>query len=131
MRRLRTIWLGLTGRGSRSVSSFKSLSQFDYHERLAKTGGVSVVMFSSRACGSCRHWHNLLQKDRLLPGVTLLTVDAGEELALTRALEVFHLPTLLVYVDGLYHGPLQAEAAPEAIQQALAYLLAHPAQEEP
>ena len=51
--------------------------------------------------------------------------------ALARAFEVFHLPSLFVYVDGRYHGPLYAEPTPEKFSRALTALLDAPAQEEP
>jgi hypothetical protein len=58
-------------------------------------------------------------------------VDAQRSTALARSYDVFHLPSLFVFVDGHYHAPLQAEAAPAPMLAALKNLLAEPAHEEP
>lgn len=112
--------------------SINRLSQFDFHQRLNETPGVSLVMFSGAHCGACRHWRALLQQ--LVAedaGLSLFEVDAGRDEALSREFEVFHLPTLFVFRDGEFHAPLQAEASPESLRRALAEVLAAPAEEAP
>jgi hypothetical protein len=61
----------------------------------------------------------------------LYRVDAQRSTALALAYEVFHLPSLFVFVNGRYHAPLQAEAKPSSMLAALEHLLREPAHEEP
>ena len=109
----------------------QELNEFDFYPTLADCSGVSVVMFSGPDCGTCRKLEKILP--RLLAGraVQLYKVDVQRSTALARAYEVFHLPSLFVFVDGAYHGPLHAEPTVEKFSRALAALLAAPAQEEP
>jgi thioredoxin 1 len=107
------------------------LTEFDFHSRIAATPGVAVVMFSGPHCGACK------RLEKHLPGWLgsrashLYKVDAQRSTALARAYEVFHLPSLFVFVDGRFHAPLQAEAAPAPMLSALNKLLDEPAHEEP
>lgn len=107
------------------------LNDFDFYATLADSPGVSLVMFSGPDCGTCR------RLETILPGlihdraVHCYKVDVQKSTALARAYEVFHLPSLFVFVDGHYQGPLHAEPTPDKFSRALAALLAAPAQEEP
>ena len=110
---------------------FSELTEFDFHPRLAESSGVAVVMFTGPHCGACKRLEKLLP-DWLKGRVNhLYKVDAQCSTALARAYEVFHLPSLFVFVDGRYHAPLQAVAAPIPMQAALDSLLAESAHEEP
>jgi thioredoxin 1 len=109
---------------------FLPLDEFDFHHRLAGTSGIALVLFSNSGCSTCR------AVERLMPGAVtpdqrLFRVDAPHSLALTRAFEVFHLPTLLLYRDGRYHARLNCVMTPAALSQAIAAALARPAEEEP
>lgn len=110
---------------------FDELSEFDFHPRLAASPGVAVVLFAGPGCGACK------RLEQQLPGWLgdlaghLYKVDAQKSTALARAFEVFHLPSLFVFVDGHYHAPLSAEAAPLPMRTALEKLLREPAHEEP
>lgn len=109
----------------------KSLDESSFHSVLDASPGVSLVMFSGPGCGACK------RLEKHLPGWLsaqvsyLYKVDAQKSTGLARAYEVFHLPSLFVFVDGRYHAPLQAEAAPGPMQAALQRLLSQPAHEEP
>ena len=110
---------------------FHELNEFDFHPRLAASAGVAVVMFSGPDCGAC------IRLEQRLPdwldgrAAHLYKIDAQRSTALAHAYEVFHLPSLFVFVDGRYHAPLQAEAAPGPMRAALDRLLDEPAHEEP
>lgn len=109
----------------------QELNEFDFHAALADRPGISLVMFSGPDCGTCRRLERILP--RLIPdrAVHLYKVDVQKSTSLARAYEVFHLPSLFVFVDGQYHGALHAEPTPEKFSRALTTLLAAPAQEEP
>ena len=106
------------------------LDEFNYPHRLRAAGGVALVLFSSPTCGTCR------VVEQRLPGaapaaVHLFKVDVQTSQGLARAHEIFHLPALLLYRDGVFHAHLACEVSPIALRDALATALAAPAQEEP
>lgn len=108
------------------------LDQFEYHHRLARTPGITVVIFTSHGCSSCRAWKHLLadyRRKRLETHV--FEVDAERDLALTREFAVFHLPALFLYLNGRYHCALQSEARMEQLEKAIEIAVTKPAQEQP
>jgi thioredoxin-like negative regulator of GroEL len=109
----------------------QELDEFDFHDALAERGGISAVMFFGPDCGACRMLESSLP--RLIPdrSVHLFKVNVQKATSLARAYDVFHLPSLFVFVEGEFHGPLHAEATPEKFSRALTALLDSPAQEEP
>jgi thioredoxin-like negative regulator of GroEL len=111
--------------------SLPELSEFDFHPRLAASPGVAVVMFSGPDCGACKRLEKHLPAWLEGRARHFYKIDVQRSTALAHAYEVFHLPSLFVFVDGRYHAPLQAEAAPEPMRAALQGLLAQPAHEEP
>ena len=111
--------------------AFQELSEFDFHPRLAASTGVAVVMFSGPDCGTCKRLERLLPEWLGGRADHLYRIDVQKSTALARAFEVFHLPSLFVFVDGRYHAPLSAEAAPAPMRAALERLLREPAHEEP
>lgn len=106
------------------------LTQFDFHHRLEQTHGLAVVYFTAQACGACRHLYPVLTR---LPeqGVQVYQVDAEKEQGLVKEFEVFHLPSLFLYVDGHYHAPLHSEPVLEKLLHAISLAAAAPAQEAP
>jgi thioredoxin-like negative regulator of GroEL len=111
--------------------SFQELSEFDFHPRLAASPGVAVVMFSGPHCGACKRLEKQLPEWLRGRVSHWYKIDVQRSTALAHAYEVFHLPGLFVFVDGHYHAPLSAEAAPGPMRKALADLLSQPAHEEP
>lgn len=108
----------------------ESVDEFNLHQRLAQSGGVSLVLFLSPTCGTCRRVEQLLPL-AAPPGVRLFRADVQQAQALARAYEIFHLPTLVLFRDGHYHARLDCEVTPEALKAAIERALAAPAQEEP
>ena len=107
------------------------LDEFGFHHTLASLPGNTLVLFGQPGCSACRAWHQLLdswQPDCLQQ---LAYVDVQESMALVHAFDIFHLPTLLLFVDGQYHGQLHSPMQRQAINTALEQLLAAPASEEP
>ena len=84
----------------------QQLTQFDFHHRLAETPGPSLVWFSGPGCGACRQLRRLFESNPdAFSGLQLFEVDAQQDMALTREFEVFHLPSLFLFLDGHYHAP--------------------------
>lgn len=108
-----------------------TLTEFDFHPRLASSAGVSLVLFTAPHCGSCRVWTRLLQ-DLTTPLIQhIYSVDVQIATALAREYDVFHLPSLFIFVDGKFHAPLQAQAQHNAVIKALQHALNTPAHDEP
>lgn len=109
-----------------------SLDQFDFHRRIAATGGVTLVTFGSADCGSCRHLERVLDEVRKhRPDWHFYRVDAQRDAALTHEFEVFHLPTLFLFSNGEFHCELHAEARPATVIAAAERALSLPAEEAP
>lgn len=111
------------------MRAFETLSDADFHHRLERTPGVAVVLFTGPDCGACRHLEAVLPG--ALADAALFRVDVQRDTGLARAFEIFHLPAVLVFVDGRYHAPLATEPTPARLRAALAGVLAAPPQEEP
>lgn len=114
------------------MPGLSTLDDFNFHHILEETAGRSLVLFSNEGCSACRSWKQLLTQ-RLPPahGIHLFEVDAGHSPGLVREFEVFHLPSLFLYVDGRYHAPLQCEARPSALLAEIDAASRRPAEEAP
>ena len=112
--------------------AIRSLDQFNFHHTLAETEGVSLVYFTSPACGSCKQlkwvFDHHPEEFALL---NLFEVDAQRDMALTHEFSVFHLPSLFLFNDGEFHAEIHAEPLPDAIIEAVESALAVPATEAP
>lgn len=115
-----------------SHANFPQLDQFEFHHRLAQTPGLTIVIFTSHGCSSCKAWKHLLADYRRRHLEThVFEVDAERDLALTREFAVFHLPALFLYVNGRYHCALQCKARMEQLEAAVATAIAAAPQEAP
>ena len=109
----------------------ESLSEGDYHARLAHTPGLAVVLFTNAPCGACRAWKRLLPQALSAIPTHFYEVDVAIATGIARYFGIFHLPTIYLYRYGHFHAELQAEARTDAILMAVHSLLAAPAQAEP
>lgn len=107
------------------------LNEFDFHHRLPALPGVTLVLFGQPGCAACRAWRQWLQTDRHPQLQQRAYVDVQQSMALAHQFDIFHLPTLLLFVAGHYHGQLHSPMHQQAFSQALNALLASPAAEEP
>ena len=92
---------------STSIVVETELTDFDADQRLLAMSGVSLVVFTSVGCSSCR-WAR-----QQLPGLDLAVdrlcwIDAGNNGGVVERYQVFHLPALFVVRDGEFHGALQS-----------------------
>jgi len=110
----------------------RRLVDSDFYDTLHATPGVSLVIFTSTGCASCRAWKEVLKQYlSTQPDLVVYEVDAHESMALANEYEIFHLPALFLFRDGEFHCELNCEANQERIQQAIGRALLGPAQEEP
>ncbi|OBS08548.1 thioredoxin family protein [Acidihalobacter prosperus] len=111
---------------------FPVLTQFDFHHRLAETPGTALVLFTAPGCGACRRMRAALAAlAPEHPEWRIFEVDAGQDLALTREFEVFHLPGLFLYRGGRYHAALEVASIPARVEAAVDALSAQPPEEAP
>lgn len=104
----------------------------NFYDTLHVSKGVSLVIFTSAGCASCRAWKQVLQNYlQTEPELVVFEVDAHESMALANEYEIFHLPALFLFRDGQYHCELNCEANIERIRKAIGLALRQPAQEEP
>lgn len=89
------------------------------------------MLFSAPHCGGCRAWKRLLPDALAGAADALFEVDVSEATGVARYFGIYHLPTIYLYRDGLFHAELQCEARPDAIRRAASSLLAAPPQDEP
>jgi len=111
---------------------FENLTHFNLHHRIAELNTPALVFFSSEGCGACRYLKaslSVVQEEN--PDWRIFEVDAQAEMGLTREFEVFHLPSLFLFLEGEYHSPLACEATPKAITVAVTDAFGKPAQEAP
>jgi thioredoxin-like negative regulator of GroEL len=109
-----------------------AVDEFTLYPELARAGGPVLVVVTGAHCGACRHLRLVLgEVARRMPALTLFEVDAGVSGALVAEWEVFHLPSMLLFLDGIFHARVEAPARSGAIVGAVEALLARPAQEAP
>ncbi|WP_336347383.1 thioredoxin family protein [Pseudomonas monsensis] len=115
---------------SPSIVVESELTDFDADQRLLAMSGVSLVIFTSVGCASCRFAREVL------PGMALAVdrlcwIDAGANGGLVERYQVFHLPALFVVRDGEFFGALHARLTADALNGALVQALGRIAEELP
>ncbi|HEX7972282.1 MAG TPA: thioredoxin family protein [Thiobacillus sp.] len=120
-----------TSPAPRVPAGFSRLAEGEFHARLAASSGVAVVVFSAPHCGACRVWKQRLQPALADMAQAFYEVDVSEATGVARYFGIFHLPTVYLYRDGLFHAELQCEARRDSIQQTAHRLLAAAPQDEP
>ncbi|MEY9329824.1 hypothetical protein ABH911_000135 [Pseudomonas protegens] len=94
------------------------LTDFDIDQQLLGLGGVSLVVFTSVGCSSCR-WARARLPELELPIDRLCWVDAGDNGGAVQRYQVFHLPALFVVRDGEFHGALQSRLTQQDLGESL------------
>ena len=115
-----------------TVPRLQQLDQFDFHQRMADMTGTTLIMFTSPDCGSCRHLRRVLvEVCSLEPGWQVFEVDVQRDPGLGNEFEVFHLPTIFLFHNGLFHCQLEAQASTASIISTARNALRQPAAESP
>lgn len=106
------------------------LTDFDADQRLLAMSGVSLVIFTSVGCSSCRNAREVLPGFELAVA-RLCWIDAGNNGGLVERYQVFHLPALFVVRDGEFFGALHTRLTAAALNAAVAQALGRIAEELP
>lgn len=115
---------------SPSIVAESELTDFDADQRLLAMGGVSLVIFTSVGCASCRFAREQLprldlQVDRLC------WIDAGDNGGVVERYQVFHLPALFVVRDGEFFGAIKSRLTSTELNAAVGQALTRTAEELP
>ena len=114
------------------MTQIQCLDQFNFHHVLEETRGLALVFFTGPYCGACHALRRgLAAYLEASEDVQVFEVDAECDPGLAREFEVFHLPSLFLYVEGRYHCELRSEPRVTEIGQAVAAALQQPAREAP
>lgn len=106
------------------------LTDFDADQRLLASSGVSLVIFTSVGCASCRFAREQLPRLDLAID-RLCWIDAGDNGGLVERYQVFHFPALFVVRDGEFFGPVQSRLTGIGLNEALGQALNRIAEELP
>lgn len=115
---------------SPSIVAQSQLTDFDADQQLLAMNGVSLVIFTSVGCTSCR-WAR-----QQLPGLDLAVdrlcwIDAGDNGGVVERYQVFHLPALFVVRDGEFYGALQSRLTRDELNAGVGQALSRIPEELP
>ena len=102
------------------------LTDFDADQRLLAMSGVSLVIFTSVGCASCR-----FAREQLPTVDRLCWIDAGNNGGVVERYQVFHLPALFVVRDGEFFGALKSRLTDTELNRAVRQALSRTAEELP
>ncbi|MCM2362105.1 thioredoxin [Pseudomonas sp. SR18] len=108
--------------GGSSIVKELELTDLDIDQQLLGLPGVSLVVFTSVGCSSCR-WARQQLPGWQLPVDRVCWVDAGHNGGAVERYQIFHLPALFVVCEGQFLGQLQTRLTrsdlASAVKQAL------------
>ncbi|MGP0174564.1 thioredoxin [Pseudomonas sp. NCHU5208] len=113
-----------------SIAAQLELTDLDADRRLLDLDGISLLIFTSMGCASCR-WARQSLPGMGLPVDRLCWIDAGHNAGLVTRYDVFHLPALFIVRNGQFHGALSAPLKPSELITAVGHALRRPAEELP
>jgi thioredoxin-like negative regulator of GroEL len=112
-------------------AAIRQLEQFNFHHVLEETPGYSLVIFGTESCGSCRAMKQVLKEYSGTSALNIFSVDAQRDLALVREFDIFHLPAMFLFKDGVFHCEFQCEASLDSLVKELEVAFLAPAEEAP
>ncbi|EJN17542.1 hypothetical protein PMI36_05541 [Pseudomonas sp. GM79] len=115
---------------SPSIVVESELTDFDADQRLLAMNGISLVIFTSVGCASCRFAREQLPTFDLAVD-RLCWIDAGNNGGVVERYRVFHLPALFVVRDGEFFGALQSRLISAELNAAVGLALSRIAEELP
>ena len=115
---------------SPSIVVESELTDLDADQRLLAMNGISLVIFTSVGCASCRFAREQLPTFDLAVD-RLCWIDAGNNGGVVERYRVFHLPALFVVRDGEFFGALQSRLTRTALNEAVGQALSRQAEELP
>ncbi|SDS18045.1 hypothetical protein SAMN04490182_0917 [Pseudomonas cedrina] len=94
------------------------LTDLDIDQQLLGFPGISLVVFTSVGCSSCR-WARQHLPGWPLPVDRVCWVDAGHNGGAVERYQIFHLPALFVVCEGQFLGQLQTRLTSSDLSEAI------------
>ena len=116
--------------GGSSIVKELELTDLDIDQQLLGLPGISLVVFTSHGCSSCR-WARQQLPGWPLPVDRVCWVDAGHNGGAVERYQIFHLPALFVVRDSEFFGALHTRLTAAALNAAVAQALGRIAEELP
>ncbi|MFK9004435.1 YbbN family protein [Pseudomonas pergaminensis] len=116
--------------GGSSIVKELELTDLDIDQQLLGLPGISLVVFTSRGCSSCR-WARQQFPGWPLPVDRVCWVDAGHNGGAVERYQIFHLPALFVVCEGQFHGQIQTRLTRDDISDAVKQALTRPPEDLP
>jgi hypothetical protein len=108
--------------GSSSIVKELELTDLDIDQQLLGLPGLSLVVFTSVGCSSCR-WARQQLPGWTLPVDRVCWVDAGHNGGAVERYQIFHLPALFVVCEGQFLGQLQTRLTSSDLADSIAQAL--------
>jgi len=112
--------------------TIESVNEDDYHDLIPAHHGNVLVIFTGIGCFGCQVLRRGLLK--MLTGgerLTVFEVDAHANMGLVEEFDVFNLPAMFLYRDGVFHAQLNSPPLPDRLRTAIRDALVSPAHEAP
>ena len=84
-----------------SLIPIKELHYTEFYPTLEKPNHTAMVVFYSTQCAACRRLKTIIQNHPL--SIPTYFLDATTSEGLVEEFSIFHLPTLILYKDGIFH----------------------------
>ncbi|MGE1154262.1 thioredoxin [Pseudomonas kitaguniensis] len=108
--------------GSSSRVKEQALTDLDIDQQLLGLPGISLVVFTSAGCSSCR-WARQQLPGWALPVDRVCWVDAGDNGGAVERYQIFHLPALFVVCEGQFFGQLHTRLGAADLSGAINHAL--------
>lgn len=106
------------------------MTDLDIDQQLLGLPGISLLIFTSAGCSSCR-WARQQVPGWSLPVDRLCWVDAGHNGGAVERYQIFHLPALFVVCEGQFLGQLQTRLTRDDVFDAVKQALTRPPEDLP
>ncbi|SNY11417.1 hypothetical protein SAMN04488487_4052 [Pseudomonas fluorescens] len=100
----------------------QELTDLDIDQQLLGLPGISLVVFTSVGCSSCR-WARQQLPSWTLPVDRVCWVDAGHNGGAVERYQIFHLPALFLVCEGQFLGQLQSRLTNKDLTDAVNHAL--------
>lgn len=114
------------------MPAIETINALDFHQRVEGQQGPLLLIFTGPGCGACRHLKRVLEEDHLyLSGLRVWELDVERDHGLVEEFEVFHLPSMFLFLKGRYHCRLHSEPRAAKLREAIDSALDCPPEEAP
>ena len=116
--------------GDSSIVKELELTDLDIDQQLLALPGISLVVFTSVGCSSCR-WARQQLPGWRLPVDRVCWVDAGHNGGAVQRYQIFHLPALFVVCEGQFLGQIHTRLTRDDVFDSVKQALTRPPEELP